>query len=191
MDGEGLYFVAIKRASTSKADDVSWDLGPGNGVDSGWKAVTEGEAERMIRTALDRGINFYDSPNYGNGTRRNGWARCSRPWTGVDRNQLEVWAVGQRHRGFWVRAHPRLSGTQLETVERRLPRFRHRHSPPREFLDGNKNDHYEILGAPQEEGRSRMARLDAEDEIRRCSPPPTPRSFNRSSTSFPGQRGGL
>ena len=43
----------------------AWQLG----VDSGWKAVTESEAERMIRTALDRGINFYDTaPNYGNGT---------------------------------------------------------------------------------------------------------------------------
>ena len=43
----------------------AWQLG----VDSGWKAVSEGEAELMIRTALDRGINFYDTaPNYGNGT---------------------------------------------------------------------------------------------------------------------------
>ena len=43
----------------------AWQLG----VESGWKAVSDSEAEKMIRTALDRGINFFDTaPNYGMGT---------------------------------------------------------------------------------------------------------------------------
>ena len=42
------------------------------------------------------------------------------------------------------------------------------HSPPREFLDGNKNDHYEILERLQEEGKIKAygASVDAEDEIK-------------------------
>tara|TARA_B100000927_G_scaffold131260_1_gene105630 strand:+ start:222 stop:422 length:201 start_codon:yes stop_codon:yes gene_type:complete len=43
----------------------AWQLG----VESGWKSISATDADRMIRTALDSGINFYDTaPNYGHGT---------------------------------------------------------------------------------------------------------------------------
>lgn len=39
------------------------------GVESGWKSVSAADADCMMRTALDSGINFYDTaPNCGNGT---------------------------------------------------------------------------------------------------------------------------
>ena len=43
----------------------AWQLG----IDSGWKTISEKDSEAMICTALDNGINFFDTaPNYGNGT---------------------------------------------------------------------------------------------------------------------------
>lgn len=41
------------------------------------------------------------------------------------------------------------------------------HSPPAELLDGNRNDHYEILERLQEEGKIKAygASVDFEDEI--------------------------
>ena len=62
----------------------AWQLG----VDSGWKAVTEAEAERMIHTALDHGINFFDSaPNYGHGTSEE---RLGRVFKTLDRDSIVV-----------------------------------------------------------------------------------------------------
>ena len=49
----------------------AWQLG----VESGWKAVSAANADRMIRTALDSGIKFYDTaPNDGHGTNSSGFS---------------------------------------------------------------------------------------------------------------------
>ena len=172
MDGEGCIFAAMKTCKyleggiDSELGFGAWQLG----VDSGWKAVTEGEAERMIRTALDRGINFYDTaPNYGNGTSEE---RLGKVFKTLDRESIVINSkfgrldngivdFGSEHiRGSVERSLKRLNVDYLDSVII--------HSPPREFLDGNKNDHYEILERLQEEGKVKAygASVDAEDEIK-------------------------
>ena len=144
----------------------AWQLG----VDSGWKAVTENEAERMIRTALDRGINFYDTaPNYGNGTSEE---RLGKVFKTLDRESIVINSkFGRLDNGIVDFSSKHIQGS----VERSLKRLNVDyldsviiHSPPREFLDGNQNDHYAILERLQEEGKIKAygASVDAEDEIK-------------------------
>ena len=173
MAGERLYFAAMKTRKYLEGGIEVSELGFGAwqlGVDSGWKAVSEDESERMIRTALDRGINFYDTaPNYGNGTSE---ARLGKVFKTLDRESIVINSkfgrldngvvdFGSEHiRGSVERSLKRLNVDYLDSVII--------HSPPREFLDGNKNDHYAILERLQEEGKIKAygASVDAEDEIK-------------------------
>ena len=62
----------------------AWQLG----VESGWKSVSDSEAERMIRTALDQGINFFDTaPNYGMGTSEE---RLGKVFKTLDRSKVVI-----------------------------------------------------------------------------------------------------
>ena len=143
----------------------AWQLG----VESGWKAVSEAEADRMIRTALDQGINFFDTaPNYGMGTSE---ARLGKVFKTLDRSKVvinskfgrldkgEVDFSAKHVRGSVERSLMRLNVDYLDSVII--------HSPPTDFLDGNKNDHYAILERLQEEGKIKAygASVDFEDEI--------------------------
>ena len=143
----------------------AWQLG----VESGWKAVSEAEADRMIRTALDQGINFFDTaPNYGMGTSE---ARLGKVFKTIDRSKVvinskfgrldngEVDFSAKHVRGSVERSLKRLNVDYLDSVII--------HSPPTEFLDGNKNDHYAILERLQDEGKIKAygASVDFEEEI--------------------------
>ena len=143
----------------------AWQLG----VESGWKSVSEAEADRMIRTALDQGINFFDTaPNYGMGTSE---ARLGKVFKTIDRSKVvinskfgrldngEVDFSSKHVRGSVERSLKRLNVDCLDSVII--------HSPPTGFLDGNKNDHYAILERLQEEGKIKAygASVDFEDEI--------------------------
>ena len=58
------------------------------GVESGWSSVSEKESEYMINTALDSGINFFDTaPNYGNGTSE---TRLGKVLKNVDRSKIVI-----------------------------------------------------------------------------------------------------
>ena len=62
----------------------AWQLG----VESGWSSVSEKESEYMINTALDSGINFFDTaPNYGNGTSE---TRLGKVLKNVDRSKIVI-----------------------------------------------------------------------------------------------------
>ena len=143
----------------------AWQLG----IESGWKAVSDAEAERMIRTALDHGINFFDTaPNYGMGTSEE---RLGKVFKSLDRSKVvinskfgrldnvEVDFSSSLIRGSVERSLKRLNVECLDSVII--------HSPPAELLDGNRNDHYEILERLQEEGKIKAygASVDFEDEI--------------------------
>lgn len=143
----------------------AWQLG----IESGWKAVSDAEAERMIRTALDHGINFFDTaPNYGMGTSEE---RLGKVFKSLDRSKVvinskfgrldngEVDFSSSLIRGSVERSLKRLNVERLDSVII--------HSPPAELLDGNRNDHYEILERLQEEGKIKAygASVDFEDEI--------------------------
>ncbi len=131
----------------------AWQLG----VESGWKAVSVADADRMIRTALDSGINFYDTaPNYGHGTSEE---RLGKVFKTLDRDTIVVnTKFGRLDNGTVDFSASQIRGS----IERSLRRLQIDcidsaiiHSPPRELLDGNKVDHYEILERLQDEGKIR------------------------------------
>ncbi len=143
----------------------AWQLG----IESGWKAVSDAEAERMIRTALDHGINFFDTaPNYGMGTSEE---RLGKVFKSLDRSKVVINSkFGRLDNGEVDFSSSLIRGS----VERSLKRLNVEcldsviiHSPPAELLDGNRNDHYEILERLQEEGKIKAygASVDFEDEI--------------------------
>lgn len=144
----------------------AWQLG----VNSGWKPISEKESEKMIRLALDHGINFFDTaPNYGNGTSE---LRLGKVFKTIDRSKIVVnTKFGRLDNGqvdFDVK-HLRSS------VEKSLTRLKIDyldsviiHSPPIALLDGNKNDHYALLEKLQEEGKIMAygASIDFYEEIK-------------------------
>ena len=143
----------------------AWQLG----IESGWKAVSDAEAERMVRTALDHGINFFDTaPNYGMGTSEE---RLGKVFKSLDRSKVVINSkFGRLDNGEVDFSSSLIRGS----VERSLKRLNVEcldsviiHSPPAELLDGNRNDHYEILERLQEEGKIKAygASVDFEDEI--------------------------
>ena len=143
----------------------AWQLG----VESGWQAVSSDEADRMIRTALDEGINFFDTaPNYGHGTSE---SRLGNVLGSLDRGTIVVNSkFGRLDTGEVDFSADLIRGS----VERSLKRLKMEyldsviiHSPPAELLDGNKNDHYDVLERLVEEGKilAYGASVDAQDEI--------------------------
>lgn len=144
----------------------AWQLG----VDSGWKSVSEKDAESMIHTALDNGINFFDTaPNYGNGTSE---SRLGKVFKSMDRSKIVVNSkFGRLDNGLVDFDSKHIKNS----VERSLSRLNIDyldsviiHSPPIELLDGNQNDHYEILEQLQDEGKilAYGASIDFYDEIK-------------------------
>jgi len=143
----------------------AWQLG----VDSGWKAVSAADAERMIHTALDHGINFFDSaPNYGHGTSEE---RLGRVFRRLDRDSIVVnTKFGRLDNGTVDFSADKIR----PSIERSLKRLQIDcldsviiHSPPSELLDGNKTDIYEILERLQDEGKIKAygASIDFAAEI--------------------------
>lgn len=143
----------------------AWQLG----VESGWKAVSEAEAERMIRTALDRGINFFDTaPNYGMGTSEE---RLGKVFKTLDRDRIVVNTKFGRLDNGQIDFSP----DQIQpSIERSLKRLQIDcldsaiiHSPPSELLNGNACDHYEVLERLIDQGKIKAygASVDFASEI--------------------------
>ena len=143
----------------------AWQLG----VESGWSAVSAGEADRMIRTAFNSGINFYDTaPNYGHGTSEE---RLGKVFKTLDREAIVVnTKFGRLDDGTVDFSAAQIRGS----IERSLKRLQIDfidsviiHSPPSELLDGTKVDHYEVLERLQEQGKIRAygASVDRAHEI--------------------------
>ena len=144
----------------------AWQLG----VDSGWRTVTEKEAVEMVHMALDNGINFFDTaPNYGNGTSE---LRLGKVFKTIDRSKIIInTKFGRLDNGVVDFDSKHIK----QSIEKSLSRLNVDyldsviiHSPPIEFLDGNKNDHYEILEKLQDEGKiiAYGASIDFYDDIK-------------------------
>ena len=120
----------------------TWQLG----INSGWKSLSEDEAIKMVQMALESGINFFDTaPNYGNGTSE---LRLGKTLKGCDRDKIVVnTKFGHTDSGQtnydsdFIRTslEGSLKRLQLDYVDSLI--F---HNPPLEYLDGYKNDHYEM-----------------------------------------------
>jgi aryl-alcohol dehydrogenase-like predicted oxidoreductase len=144
----------------------AWQLGN----NSGWQSMSEKQAIEMVEKALEFGINFFDTaPNYGHGS---GETRLGKGLKGVDRSKIVInTKFGHTDSGTtnysseYIREslEGSLKRLQVDYVDSLII-----HNPPMEYLDGTKNDHYEILERLMEEGKIRAygASLDTYDDIK-------------------------
>jgi aryl-alcohol dehydrogenase-like predicted oxidoreductase len=142
-----------------------WQLG----VKSGWKEMTENEAIALVQTAYEMGVNFFDTaPNYGRGTSE---SRLGKALKGYDRTKLVInTKFGHTDTGVTnydagnirTSLEGSLKRLQMDYVDSMIL-----HNPPFVYLDGNKNDHYEILEQLKAEGKIKAygASLDTYKEI--------------------------
>lgn len=143
----------------------AWQLG----IKSGWKEMTEDEAITLVQTAYEMGVNFFDTaPNYGRGSSE---LRLGKALKGYDRSKLVI-NTKFGHTDMGVTNYDAASiRTSLEGSLKRLQMDYVDsliiHSPPFDYLDGNKNDHYEILEQLKAEGKIKAygASLDNFKEI--------------------------
>ena len=153
--------------SVSELGLGTWQLG----VNAGWRNMPEREAIRMVHTALDAGVNFFDTaPNYGIGTSE---LRLGKALKDTDRSRVVI----NSKFGHTVEGNIDFSTHAIRaSVEGSLRRLQVDyldsaifHNPPREYLDGNAADaHYELLERLVEEGKIRAygASLDTYEEMK-------------------------
>ena len=161
------YNKLIKNSiAVSEIGFGAWQLGKS----TDWKSMTDNEAIELVHKALDLGINFFDTaPNYGLGTseERLGKALCN-----YDRSKIVInTKFGHSEKGELNFS----SDIIKQSLDGSLKRLKTDyvdsliiHNPPYEYLDGNKNDHYEILEKLKEEGKIRAygASLDTYKEMK-------------------------
>ena len=129
----------------------AWQLGN----NSGWQGMSEKEAIELVEKSLEYGINFFDTaPNYGRGSSEE---RLGKALKGVDRPKIVInTKFGHSDSGItnynsnYIREslEGSLKRLQVDYVDSLII-----HSPPVEYLDGNKNDHYEIFERLIDEGK--------------------------------------
>lgn len=144
----------------------AWQLGD----NSGWKGMSEKEAVELVEKSIEYGINFFDTaPNYGYGT---GEDRLGKALKNVDRSKIVInTKFGHTDSGstnysadyIRVSLEGSLKRLQVDYVDSIII-----HNPPSEYLDGNKNDHYEILERLMEEGKIKAygASLDTYEDMK-------------------------
>lgn len=142
----------------------SWQLGNGES----WSMMTDSEAVSLVKAALEKGINFFDtSPNYANG---NSEKLLGQAFKGVDRQSFVVnTKFGHTEKGqtdFRPQAIRKsvegsLLRMNLDYIDSVLL-----HNPPRELMDQNL-EHYEIFEKLKDEGKIKAygASLDTYDDM--------------------------
>lgn len=144
----------------------AWQLGKSND----WKTMTDKEAMELVHKALDLGVNFFDTaPNYGLGSSE---SRLGLAISGKDRTKIVI------NTKFGLTDNGKIN-FEAENIRPSLEGSLRRlktdyvdsiiiHNPPFSYLDGNKNDHYEILERLKEEGKIKAygASLDTTEEIK-------------------------
>tara|TARA_R110000868_G_scaffold238820_6_gene493306 strand:+ start:12335 stop:13276 length:942 start_codon:yes stop_codon:yes gene_type:complete len=144
----------------------AWQLGN----NSGWQSMSEKDALELVEKSLEYGINFFDTaPNYGFGT---GEERLGKALKSVDRSKIVInTKFGHTDTGItnfnsdYIREslEGSLKRLQVDYVDSLII-----HNPPFEYLNGNKNDHYEILERLIEEGKIKAygASLDTYEDMK-------------------------
>ena len=144
----------------------AWQLGN----NSGWQSMSEKDATELVEKSIEYGINFFDTaPNYGYGT---GEDRLGKALKCIDRGEIVInTKFGHTDTGItnfnsdYIREslEGSLKRLQVDYVDSLII-----HNPPTGYLDGNKNDHYEILERLIEEGKIKAygASLDTYEEMK-------------------------
>jgi aryl-alcohol dehydrogenase-like predicted oxidoreductase len=144
----------------------AWQLGH----NSGWQGMSEKDAIVMVEKSLEYGINFFDTaPNYGHGT---GESRLGKALKNTDRNKIvintkfghtDTGITNYSSKSIRESLEGSLKRLQLDYVDSLII-----HNPPMSYLDGNKNDHYEILERLIDEGKIKAygASLDTFEEMK-------------------------
>ena len=161
------YNRYINRSSlVSEIGLGTWQLGQ----NSGWKSMSEKQAVEMVHTALELGINFFDTaPNYGLGTSE---TRIGKALQGHDRSKVVInTKFGHTDMGMlnfdanYIRKSLEGSLKRLQTdyIDSLII-----HNPPLSYLDGRNNPHYEILDRLIEEGKINAygASVDTYEEMK-------------------------
>lgn len=144
----------------------TWQLG----INSGWRSLSEKESIDLVHKSIDLGVNFFDTaPNYGLGTSE---LRLGKALKEIDRSKIVINTKfghtdsGQtNYNSNYIRES--LDGSlrrmKLEYIDSLII-----HNPPFEYLDGNNNDHYEILEKLKDEGKIKAygASLDTSKEMK-------------------------
>lgn len=144
----------------------AWQLG----ISKAWTSMSDKEANDLVIKALESGVNFFDTaPGYGLGTSE---LRLGEALKGTDRDKYVI----NTKFGHMVNGQTDFSSKLIrESLEGSLKRLQVDyidsliiHNPPFEILDGNKNDHYEILERLIDEGKIKAygASLDTFDEMK-------------------------
>ncbi|MBT8181220.1 MAG: aldo/keto reductase, partial [Eudoraea sp.] len=144
----------------------AWQLG----INSGWQNMSEEEAIELVEKSLEYGINFFDTaPNYGHGTSEQ---RLGKALKSKDRSKIVInTKFGHTHTGTLNYS----SDNIRESLEGSLRRLQVDyvdsliiHNPPSSYLDGNNNDHYEILERLIDEGKIKAygASLDTYEDMK-------------------------
>jgi aryl-alcohol dehydrogenase-like predicted oxidoreductase len=161
------YNKFIKDASlVSEIGLGAWQLGN----DSSWQGMSEKDAVDLVHRSLEYGINFFDTaPNYGNGASEE---RLGKALKGRDRSKIVInTKFGRSTSGItnyssdYIRESLKGSFKRLrvDCIDSLLI-----HSPPIGYLDGNKNDHFEVLERLIVEGKIKAfgASLDTYEEMK-------------------------
>jgi len=143
----------------------AWQLGK----NAGWDSLSEKEAIDLVKKSIDLGVNFFDTaPNYGLGTSE---IRLGKALKGTDRDSFVINTKFGHNASGELDYSSEAIRTSLEGSLRRLQvdyidSFII-HSPPFDLLDGNKNDHYDILETLKDEGKIRAygASVDTPEEM--------------------------
>ncbi len=129
----------------------AWQLGNG----ATWSAMTDGEAIDLVKAALDRGVNFFDTaPNYADG---NSERLLGQALGGVDRSKLVInTKFGHNDQGqtdFSPEAIRRsIEGSLLRLKTDYLDSVL-LHNPSRDLMSVDTCPHYEILENLKAEGK--------------------------------------
>jgi aryl-alcohol dehydrogenase-like predicted oxidoreductase len=144
----------------------AWQLGN----NSGWQGMSEKDAVELVQKALEYGVNFFDTaPNYGHGTSE---LRLGKAIQSVDRSKVVInTKFGHTDEDVtnfnsdYIREslEGSLKRLQVDYVDSLIM-----HNPPIEYLDGNKNGHYEIFERLIEEGKIKAygASLDTYEDMK-------------------------
>jgi len=160
------------RKFTKNTQNVS-EIGLGTwqlGNDFCWKSVSEIEAENIVEKSFEAGINFFDTaPNYGLGTSEERLGKI------LKKHSRDSFVINTKFGHTVLGTTDFGSETIRKSLEGSLKRLQMDcvdsliiHNPPIHFLDGNQNDHYEILERLIEEGKIKSygASLDTYQEMK-------------------------